>query len=1018
MKSTIFCFVKTEEEYQQKLLNGEISNKTLVFVQETREIYLDGRGYGKTSTAGLVNDEEFNNWKEVLQQRLAQLLMESTQNNQNLADRWNEELQSAINDLDLAIQEIKEDATTRSQSLTQSMQELDEALNNVIVNSDQILEDLQQTKSELEEEIRSSIQNAMVDAHGRTLWSEVNRANDGVSAITTKLNTSLDENGNVKYTSALQSVINTGINNNQAFADIASRYAVLDENQEVIEWLASGFKSQTSDSGSFSELYSAARQEDQDAIAAVKTEVLSDVENNYTAKASLSADVTNILTNGLNIQSLSNIALKSDVNSASAAITTRIDGLNTSLTNLTQQSDSDHSKIEAITSVGENSTITFNESTLDSAVAGILTKSGSNSAAQVKLISDESAAELDMRTAISNAIGGLASRVYVNDKVEGAVNTMETYIKDGDGEIVSIAALKEQSESDHSKIEAITSIDDNDSVIFNESKLDSAVAGILTKSGTSSAAQVRAISGDEASKIDIQTTVNNAVSGLASTAYVDNVVNGATTTVSAYLKDDNGTIIRSASLQEAVDDNTAKLTAIAEWNGYRDGDPVAYKGGVVTEANADGVIASLIASSGSDVSAAITAHVQNDTSDLTLSADKIYLDAGVTLANTIQATNGTIANFNIATNSLTAQDGTDKIQLSPSHFATYKNNTVSNEINTDGSGSLAMGGISWTANGGLVLSQAFLQSLFNALHSGAVNGSEYAGINETFTISNTGGSNYTTIDYLTNLSELEAEKPLWENSYGISHQTVSGSSFTRSTTDMYNWDPTQQTYPLSGTVQEKRDWYFRAYNTVGTFVSGILTSKHLEDPATHLEKDQLSELYIDHKVQLITVPTVSDIAQANSLDVNKFVGTTIDSSMANSPYLNGVNINFDSVTIYNGDQNDAWNSFIYTDGTVYKATSCTGVQFTYNSTSSYPDIFGNPSEGDWGFVEAYRLNLPSTSTIGQYTSLKSMYDVEGQIHGCFRGLLIKYTNGAWAPVPDATIPQITTVQYRANETEQ
>ena len=57
--------------------------------------------------------------------------------------------------------------------------------------------------------------------------------------------------------------------------------------------------------------------------------------------------------------------------------------------------------------------------------------------------------------------------------------------------------------------------------------------------------------------------------------------------------------------------------------------------------------------------------------------------------------------------------------------------------------------------------------------------------------------------------------------------------------------------------------------------------------------------------------------------------------------------------------------------------------------------------------------MASTSEIGEYIWFKIVPSV-----GCFKGLLIKYTNGAWMPVPDAVVPPITTVQYRANEAEE
>jgi len=99
----------------------------------------------------------------------------------------------------------------------------------------------------------------------------------------------MDSSGNIKYTSALQSILDVGIDNNEAITNIAQRYAVLDENQEILEWLSSGFKSKTGDNETFAAMYSAAESATQDAIAQAKTDVLKDVNDNYVATATLAS---------------------------------------------------------------------------------------------------------------------------------------------------------------------------------------------------------------------------------------------------------------------------------------------------------------------------------------------------------------------------------------------------------------------------------------------------------------------------------------------------------------------------------------------------------------------------------------------------------------------------------------------------------------------------------------------------------------------------------------------------------
>lgn len=84
MIETIFYFCPTQEQYEAALdvnkTNTDyskysdwgkgISNKTITFVEDTREIYFNGGAYGKTSTAGLITNDQFDTWKTAIQAKL------------------------------------------------------------------------------------------------------------------------------------------------------------------------------------------------------------------------------------------------------------------------------------------------------------------------------------------------------------------------------------------------------------------------------------------------------------------------------------------------------------------------------------------------------------------------------------------------------------------------------------------------------------------------------------------------------------------------------------------------------------------------------------------------------------------------------------------------------------------------------------------------------------------------------------------------------------------------------------
>lgn len=709
MIDTIFYFCPTQEQYEQTLTEngGEgISSRTITFVEDVREIYFNGRGYGKTSTAGLITDDQFETWKNTIQVRL----------NQIISDAEN---------------------------------------------------DLQDLQTQLSTEIQDAISQALHDQNGKSIWTKITETDEGVSAVTTQISDLSDRldnistNGDIQYSAVLQSVIDEGIRNNTAFTNLQSRWAVLNENQAVLEWMASGFKSQVNENTNFATVFSAYQDE----------------------------------------------------------------------------------------------------------------------------------------------------------------------------------------------------VDSNQSTI--------------------------------------------------------------------------------AALQTKANANEAKLNAIANWNGYVEGQPVSYYGGLVTASNMDGAIAALIANSNTDTSAAITANVTRNTSNITLSADKIYLDANTTLANTIQATQGSIGGFTISQNSLSAEQGDYRIELTPLHFATYYNNTVTNEIKSTGSGSIASGGISWTNDGTITLSQEFLRSLFNELHNGAVNQDVYGGINETFPIYE-GRPNILSY-YIDDIRQLQNEDSLWSTSYiagayndgtgqNVSEHCIRLAPFGQfsSLADVIlnSYRSDGQTYPINGTVQEKRDWYFRYYDTIGTFQSGILVNKKMVDHETQLEKDQLSELYIDNRIYIIHIPTLNEFATANSLDITKFKGIVSGSQHANDPYHNSyVKLYFASRSQYSGGQHDFWNVYYDSNGYRYRYNNLTRVDITFRTTAyvrdhGLQDLLANPTEGTWLFVGSHGAYVDGdVNNTGAYYNQYTLDDEIYRRTPQLSQVILKYTNGAWTVLENPTFLQKTVTQYRGNESE-
>ena len=99
MIDTIFYFVEHESDYLAQREN--ISPKTIVFVQDTHEIYLNGWAYGKTSTAGLATIEDYNGLVDTINRQrdtIALVNNQLTTLRENLANEIAESVGAAFTD--------------------------------------------------------------------------------------------------------------------------------------------------------------------------------------------------------------------------------------------------------------------------------------------------------------------------------------------------------------------------------------------------------------------------------------------------------------------------------------------------------------------------------------------------------------------------------------------------------------------------------------------------------------------------------------------------------------------------------------------------------------------------------------------------------------------------------------------------------------------------------------------------------------------------------------------------------
>lgn len=549
MINTIFYFADTQNEYMQKYNAGEISSKTITFVKDSNEIYINGHGY-------------------IDRQSIIDYLVEDAQQkDQELANQIRSELATAESNLTRYV----DDATEYAEG---------------------VHDDLQNFKTEIAQDISDSITAAITNAQGRTIWTELNTTNEGISAMTTRLNTSLDAAGNVKYTSALQSVINTGISGNKAFTDIAQRYAVLDENQDIISWMTSGFKGHTNDTESFAAMYAAANQATQSAIAQVQTSITQDLQGNYVSKAGLATEVEGLLNDETTALSLAFVNAQSNINGAEARMTAKYDTLNTALgttnTTLSEVStvaNEGKARASLLTSAGPNGGYIVNETTLESSMVSIFNKAGDASTfIQQKATKAKEDAEATAQTLINTQASNAASTYATKDSLNNAQTTIMSYITGEDGLINKEASLRQTVTADHATLSALASnleAGTTAGVVF-KSGLDDAVTRLLAQnSNANTKAAITQIASTEAASSDITTRMKNAfnvtaLTDIAQKSYVQEytnskgeitgIVTGAINGLKAELLDKDGKPIGLADLEltveEAVGENGTIKNAI------------------------------------------------------------------------------------------------------------------------------------------------------------------------------------------------------------------------------------------------------------------------------------------------------------------------------------------------------------------------------------------------------------------------------------------------------------------------
>lgn len=430
--NTIFYFPSslTFDEYSNKLDQGEISERTIVFADAQKSIYKGGKKYGGTSVQEFHNlidtlyddswiSDEINGIKGDVLQSIARLDQFNTLVT-NVSSRLDTEIQERDNNIQAKIEELMEDAAWLQENFPQGVTQWDAGWN-------QNLEAYLQT-----------VGYWTTDGNNQTItqWSKLRQ---DLNSIETSVN-SLKVDGNL--TQALTTSIQQLITDKIASLQLGTTYATVarvGDVEKVLEWMYSGLESSASEDITFSEMSSMAKNTFISAISDIRTQVSKVANGDFVAQTELASKVGD---------TIAAMLLQSSSDNALAGMSARLD------------------------------TVEQNTGTLSQNVASlILGVTGSNSTA-------------DLATVVANKLAGFTTSADINTAKSEIYSAIGA--KDANDQFISIASLKTQADDLSSQISGLATVGDVSAGYVAKADLDGAVAEMFASSGNGQNATAKA----------------------------------------------------------------------------------------------------------------------------------------------------------------------------------------------------------------------------------------------------------------------------------------------------------------------------------------------------------------------------------------------------------------------------------------------------------------------------------------------------------------------------------------------
>lgn len=247
-----------------------------------------------------------------------------------------QQLQERIDSLQSLINGLREDLNSIHQL---SQQEIDQMIKDILSEAEWLKQNFPTGEifhiDDYFNDINGYLKSVgLINQDGTMGWSSILLTIDNLAAQVNAIEQSIGQDGEINL-EALRAGLEAYIDGRIAGLNLTTKYAVLDENQKVIEWMTSGFKAQAGktegDDGykvNFAQMYSDDFDGVRNATAAMRTEIEHDTDGKITnAKAWMSAQLENnlagVITNaGLDSAVTTLFAENSDTGAKAAVLAT------------------------------------------------------------------------------------------------------------------------------------------------------------------------------------------------------------------------------------------------------------------------------------------------------------------------------------------------------------------------------------------------------------------------------------------------------------------------------------------------------------------------------------------------------------------------------------------------------------------------------------------------------------------------------------------------------------------------